>query len=241
MAGDILVDKDLYHDEVNKSDRFHSFFKEVCKEFPHVIYICGNHEHYHGDITKTYNNLYDKFKYLPNLHIMDNSVFNFGNVVFFGGTLWTDMNKNDPITLFDIKKYMNDFQIIENSSNMINGYKPSKFTPEDSVKLHYDFLEKLKKVLENNEYNKVVVVGHHAPSIQSIHEVYKEFRITNGAYFSDLDDFIFNNPKIKVWIHGHTHHNFDYMIGETRIVCNPRGYASYEKIADTFELKYITV
>lgn len=252
LAGDILVDRDLYHDEevhsmgeriirMAKSERFHDFFKEVCKEFPHVIYICGNHEYYDGDIKKTYSNLYDKFKYLPNLHIMDNSIFHFGNVTFFGGTLWTDMNKNDPITLWDIKNYMNDFQIIKNSSRMLGENKPAKFTPEDSVELHYDFLEKLKKVLENKEHTKVVVVGHHAPSEQSIHEVYKEFKITNGAYFSNLDNFIIDNPKIKVWFHGHTHHNFDYMIGETRILCNPRGYASYEKISDTFELKYIEV
>jgi hypothetical protein len=31
------------------------------------------------------------------------------------------------------------------------------------------------------------------------------------------------------------------MIGETRVVCNPRGYAGYEAIADTFEIKYINL
>lgn len=248
LAGDILVDKDLYSDDevhtlgeriikMGKSDRFHSFFKEVCKEFPHVIYVCGNHEHYEGDVAKTYNNLCDKFKYLPNLHIMDNSLFHFGNVTFFGGTLWTNMNNKDPITLWDMKRCMNDFQIIKNS----NKNRPHKFTPEDSIDLHYDFLEKLKKVLENNEYNKVVVVGHHAPSKQSTHELYKNLPIANGAYSSDLDDFIFNNPKIKVWIHGHTHHQFDYMIGSTRIVCNPRGYIGYEENAKQFSLKFLDV
>jgi Icc-related predicted phosphoesterase len=252
LAGDILVDKDLYLNEevhtmgeriirMGKSERFHDFFKEVCNEFPHVIYICGNHEHYNGDITQTYDNLYRKFDYLPNLHIMDNSIFHFGNVTFFGGTLWTDMNKSDPITLWDIKNYMNDFQIIKNSARMLGGYKPAKFTPEDSVNLHYEFLEKLKKVLENNEYNKLVVVGHHAPSKQSTHELYKNQTISNGAYSSDLNDFIFNNPKIKIWIHGHTHYPFDYMIGETRVVCNPRGYVGYEENSKHFELKFIQI
>ena len=32
-----------------------------------------------------------------------------------------------------------------------------------------------------------------------------------------------------IWIHGHTHESFDYHIGKTRIVCNPRGYASIEE------------
>ena len=46
---------------------------------------------------------------------------------------------------------------------------------------------------------------------------------------------------IKVWTHGHTHDTFDYMIGSTRIVCRPRGYANYEDVADDFELMYIEV
>jgi len=50
----------------------------------------------------------------------------------------------------------------------------------------------------------------------------------NGAYHSDLSEFILDHPQIKLWTHGHTHHPFDYMIGGTRIVCNPRGYDGYE-------------
>ena len=67
------------------------------------------------------------------------------------------------------------------------------------------------------------------------------FRSTNGAYSSNLDDFIINNPKIKTWIHGHTHESFDYMIGSTQIVCNPRGYINYEARAEEFSLKYLEV
>jgi hypothetical protein len=61
----------------------------------------------------------------------------------------------------------------------------------------------------------------------------------NGAYSSDLSDFILDHPQIKVWTHGHTHHNFDYMIGDCRIVCNPRGYINYEKQAENFKLQYL--
>jgi hypothetical protein len=57
----------------------------------------------------------------------------------------------------------------------------------------------------------------------------------NGAYSSDLNDFILDHPQIKLWTHGHTHEPFDYMIGSTRIVCNPRGYSGYEARADEFD------
>jgi hypothetical protein len=56
-----------------------------------------------------------------------------------------------------------------------------------------------------------------------------------------LSEFILDHPKIKLWTHGHTHHSFDYVIGETRIVANPRGYIGYEAQADYFELKYFEI
>ena len=55
----------------------------------------------------------------------------------------------------------------------------------------------------------------------------------NGAYHSDLSDIMLDNPQIKLWTHGHTHHPFDYVIGETRIVCNPRGYENGSYSEDT--------
>ena len=63
----------------------------------------------------------------------------------------------------------------------------------------------------------------------------------NGGYSSDLESFIIDRPQIKLWTHGHTHDDFDYTIGSTRVVCNPRGYDSYEEQADRFKLKYIEV
>jgi hypothetical protein len=63
----------------------------------------------------------------------------------------------------------------------------------------------------------------------------------NGAYNSRLEDFILARPGIKLWTHGHTHEDFDYMIGSTRVVCNPRGYIDYEDRADHFKLKYVEV
>jgi hypothetical protein len=53
----------------------------------------------------------------------------------------------------------------------------------------------------------------------------------NGGYASDLYDFIADRPQIKLWTHGHTHTPFDYMIDQTRIVCNPRGYEGHEALS----------
>jgi Icc-related predicted phosphoesterase len=99
----------------------------------------------------------------------------------------------------------------------------------------------IRAVTERKFEEKFVVVGHMAPSKISIHPKYKDDHIINGAYTSDLSEFILDHPQIKLWTHGHTHEDFDYQIGSTRIVCNPRGYIGYEPRADNYKLKYVEI
>ncbi len=117
--------------------------------------------------------------------------------------------------------------------------RPARFTPQDTVQDHKKMLEYISVTSE--PLGKYVVVGHHAPSKASTHPRYQTEVIVNGAYSSRLDQFILDNPQIKLWTHGHTHEDFDYMIGTTRVVCNPRGYDGYEERADNFKLKYVEI
>jgi hypothetical protein len=87
--------------------------------------------------------------------------------------------------------------------------------------------------------DRVIVVGHHSPSRQSTHPRYQTEFLMNGCYSSDLEAFILDHPEIRLWTHGHTHEDFDYMIGTTRVVCNPRGYVGYEARADVWKPKLI--
>ena len=119
--------------------------------------------------------------------------------------------------------------------------RPAKFTPEDSVKDHKAMLECIHQSIELNPSATWVVVGHHAPSKLSTKPQYENDVIVNGAYSSSLDEFIEKHPQIKLWTHGHTHHDFDYTVHNTRVVANPRGYIGYEYQADQFELKFVEV
>ena len=40
---------------------------------------------------------------------------------------------------------------------------------------------------------------------------------------SDLDELVM---KADLWIHGHVHDSFDYMVGSCRVVTNPGSYAT---------------
>lgn len=270
LSGDICVAKELYEKDTyshgdSKTTQFHTFFQECCARFPHVVYVLGNHEHYHGDFAKSLGNLRERLGYLVNLHILEKEYVQLGDYMFFGGSLWTDMNKEDPITIQQIKGYMNDYRIIEDSNEVVHFKTPvygrkedgsmdfdnvvsvefhtrnAKFSPEKSVAEHKETMRLLKEAIDSRPTDKWVVVGHHAPSKQSTKPRYERDVIVNGAYSSDLSEFMLDHPQIKLWTHGHTHHDFDYMIGSTRVVANPRGYIYYEEQADNFKLLFIDI
>lgn len=67
-----------------------------------------------------------------------------------------------------------------------------------------------------------IVITHHAPSILSVPDIYKDDPVT-AAYASNLEDFILEHQP-KYWIHGHIHTPCSYHIGKTEIICNPHGY-----------------
>jgi predicted phosphodiesterase len=256
LSGDILVANDLKKRDVydiksaaDRSNKFHTFFQEVCARFPHVIYVMGNHEHYHGDFKHTLESLRNNLGYLSNLHILEKEYVTLGDVTFIGGTLWTDMNKGDALTLYHIKSMMNDFRIVNNSNREVHfkdtegksHTRAARLCPEDVLEEHDKMKEFIRQTIEGKFNDKFVVVGHHSPSKQSTKPRYKDDALMNGGYSSDLSEFILDHPQIKVWTHGHTHDKFDYMIGTTRVICNPRGYIDYEDCADRFALEYFEV
>ena len=282
LSGDIIVEADLdmrdrRQTELGfaraRSERYHEFFERVCAFFPHVVYVAGNHEHYHGDFKYTLPSLKAKLHMHDNLHILDKEVFRLGDYIFVGSTLWTDMNKEDPLTLYHIKQMMNDFKCVKNSNREVSfkaavpkdkpvgmtddewmalpysdrvrtefKTRSSTFCPEDAVEEHKKSLDYIKFIVsEAKPHEKVVVVGHHTPSLQSCAERYNNDPMMNGGYHNSLDEYIMDHPQIVLWTHGHTHENMDYMIGETRVFCNPRGYAGWDDTAASFELKVVEV
>ena len=242
LGGDIFIASELIDHDSNienfaskRGMQYVQFINRCCERFKHVLMVMGNHEHYHGDFAKSANIIRGTFGDLPNFHLLDKEWRIINGVLFFGGSLWTDMNREDPVTMVQIQGCMNDYRQIKNTGPLAGG----KFLPQDSVEDHYAFRRALDEVLELHPQLPVVVVGHHAPSKASTHPRYKTETMMNGAYSSNLNEFILDRRQIKLWTHGHTHEDFDYRIGVCRIVCNPRGYDGYENKADTFTLKYV--
>lgn len=121
-----------------------------------------------------------------------------------GATLWTDLV--DPI----------HYMIYEN--RLIDSRYIKDLTYERMIDTH----QAHKEFLFSSEAD--IIVSHHTPSYQSISDRYRG-DLLNVCFSNNLDEQILNMKKPpKLWIHGHTHDRFDYMIGETRVICHPRGY-----------------
>lgn len=214
-----------------KHHRYMRFFNEECAKYREVIYVMGNHEHYGFKFDDTYDHLVSN---LPsNVHLLEKQTYEIDGVVFIGGTMWTDLNKGDPITSYTLSSGMNDYRVITKHYKDRNVYY--KLTPDVTRTEHMRTKQFISDAVTAAGDKKVVVVTHHSPSRQSTTDRYKDEYHMNGGYSSDMDSFILDHPQVRVWTHGHTHDTFDYMIGQTRIMCNPRGYAGYEQRARDFD------
>ena len=181
LAGDIIVASDTECTPANERcdldrhavkpishQRYIEFFEQVASEFPVVLYVAGNHEHYHGNLFKTKELLKTFLVNIPNVFFLNNEVFKYKDVVFFGGTMWTDCNKGDPLTMHAIVGLMNDFVIIRNDRA---GYR--KIKAHDLMKEFSDFKQTLKFFCEENKDSKIFVISHHRYYlfIQNIHQI----------------------------------------------------------------------
>jgi hypothetical protein len=117
---------------------------------------------------------------------------------------------------------MNDFRAIRVLDDTYERGATRVFAPEDAARIHFMSLGFIREELARPFDGITVVATHHAPSLRSVPGQFRTDPLS-AAYASDLESLIeeFQPP---IWVHGHTHTSFDYTIGATRIVCNPRGY-----------------
>jgi predicted phosphodiesterase len=195
-----------------------------------VVLIAGNHEQY-GSLwspDRSMDRTIDAYREAAagsdgRLHFLERESVHVAGCTILGATLWTDF------ALFGVDRVdeameqavaqMNDFQSIAWRRDMA-------FAPPHA-RLEFD---RAKAYLEA-EFAKPrrgpsIVVTHHSPSPRSVPARFRN-DLLSAAYSSRLDDLV-ERSGAAVWVHGHTHDSFDYRIGRTRVICNPRGYFGHE-------------
>ena len=138
-----------------------------------------------------------------------------------GSTLWTDLS--NPL---DWVMY-------------VNGLIDKRYIYDLEQQIMIETHEAQKFFLLNSDAD--IVVSHHTPSFQSVHEKYRGSPF-NPSFSNNLDEQILAMKKPpKLWIHGHTHDEFDYMIGDTRVICHPRGYRGERDDYENYKPKIVEI
>jgi Icc-related predicted phosphoesterase len=208
IAGDVC--------EVGNIELFESFFSDISDKFQHIFYVLGNHEYYNSEYFDTQTKAKEILDPFPNVHVLDNSVFELDDILFIGTTLWTDFNAGSPIAMQEANHNMMDFRIIRHGENQL--------TVDDIKAVNKNCRTFLLGSVQTDR--KVVIITHHLPDMVCVNDKWKQPHTMQLNYaFANtglLDSILNQNPVL--WIFGHTHDKVDMVVQNTRLVCNPKGY-----------------
>ena len=186
-----------------------------------VIYVLGNHEYYHPGRDMLVNRELAQraaARTEGRVRVLDDSAVDIGGVRFIGSTLW-----------YDLEIFGADDESMAHSWAGADRLTDSRFlydsvkrwTPGHARRQHLQSRAWLDQELAASAL-PTVVVTHHAPHRGSIAERFARDYVTAG-FASDLSDMI-ERHQPALWVHGHMHDSFDYRVGKTRVLCNPKGY-----------------
>jgi hypothetical protein len=182
-----------------------------------IVFVPGNHEFYGADMAAALAEGRALAAALG-IRLLDGDEAVIDGVRYLGTTLWTDYALHgEPGAAMSLARDadgMNDHVRIDIGREA--------FTPAHALRLHRRRRAWLEGRLAVAHGGPTVVVTHHLPSARSINGRFEGDPI-NPCFASDLDALVLAHAP-ALWIHGHTHDSCDYVLGTTRVVCNPKGY-----------------
>jgi predicted phosphodiesterase len=189
-----------------------------------VLYVPGNHEFYGGSLEGTLAQLRALAAGTP-VRVLDDEEVCIGGVRILGSTLWT---------AFRLPGIADREAAVQAAMHFMRDFSRIRLRDGDATLLHADdcaalFQRKsawLRERLAQPHDGPTVVISHHAPSLRSIHPRFAGSAV-NLCFVSDAEDLL---AGADLWVHGHTHDSFDYRVGATRVLCNPRGYVRDEQV-----------
>lgn len=192
-----------------------------------TLFVAGNHEFYGSDLVTTMQQLRALADGTP-VRVLERDEWHHGGVRFLGCTLWSDYRlyaskAERDAALGQVVAEVYDFTRVRIAPDF-----EDRFTPATSQLLFDSSVAWLEAKFSQPHAGPTVVVTHFAPSQGSIATRFAGSPL-NACFVSDLEDRI-ARWQPRLWLHGHVHDSFDYRIGATRVVANPRGYARDGKV-----------
>lgn len=190
--------------------------REETKKF--VVFVPGNHEYYNTSRARLDRSFKQEFSRKDEgIYVLTEESKTIGDVTFLGSTGWWDGSFGRISWI--VREGLNDFRKIQE----LNGKDPLMENGVLWGKTAKRFFQKeLDKIKSKTPAQKVVCVTHHYPHPNSLAPAY-EGSVLNVVFGNRWEDVI-EDYQPDLWIHGHTHTSFDYKVGKTRVLCNPKGY-----------------
>ncbi|MBN3765209.1 metallophosphoesterase [Burkholderia sp. Ac-20365] len=198
---------------------------DAIEQFAHwpvpVIYVHGNHEAYGTE----YDALAERIRTRAAgtaVRYLERDALVMGDVRFLGCCLWTDyaLNGTRDRSMAQAGRMLHDHRVIRFNAG-------GRFRPEHALAEHERALRWLREQLAMRFDGRTVVVTHHGVAPLSVHPRFADDPVS-AAFVSDLRPLL---ESADMWIHGHVHDSFDYRVGRTRVIANPRGYAKNRLMA----------
>ena len=195
--------------------------------FETVLFLAGNHEYYNHDgdrysVFEQQKWLEDVCKEKDNIIFMEKTAVDLQGVRILGTSLWSEVPK----------EYREIAQASMNDYNLCYMHRASEFprqlTAAFTTKWHRDSVQWLEKELKEakDRGQPALVLTHHTPSMTDTSNPKYDGSDLNHCFSTNLRDGLMTDytDTIKTWACGHTHYNFDFKVGNSRLLSNQRGY-----------------
>jgi Icc-related predicted phosphoesterase len=170
-----------------------------------VVYVHGNHEYYGCERSTVVAITEELVRKHRNLAWLDAATLTIQGHRFLGGPLWfsrSEIGQRHRRAIADFSEVpaFESWVYIQNAR----------------------MLDLLDAELDPGD----IVVTHHLPSHRCVAPRFSGSAL-NAFFVCDVEELI-EHRRPLLWLHGHTHSSVDLRIGETRVLCNPFGYAGWQ-------------
>ena len=170
-----------------------------------VIFVPGNHEYYYATKQKVDNWWRAFATYHPGFHYLNDETVEIGGLRFYGAEWCSDFWGDEQHYYFD--RLISDFWLTKDWTTTRHEAEFRRTT------------ESMKKLAGEVD----VVITHFPPTLGALDLRLYKGKLTNPYFINDRE-WLVRHMSPKLWVSGHTHTPFDYQVGDTRVIGNPRGF-----------------
>jgi predicted phosphodiesterase len=194
-------------------------FQKLLDLYEQVIVVPGNHDYWNVTPAEAERAMLAQDS--DRLHVLFNDYLHLKGQEFYGGAMFYPTPGPGKR-----RDFIDGRKIIAPETWAFDQFRTFSMNLEE---LFYD----------GQDLSNTIVITHHLPHPNSTPPKFRGSP-TDHFFMTNMIGVI-TNMKPKMWLHGHTHDPFDYVIEKTRVICNPRGYPFEHEARDPYEPKLIEV